>query len=202
MSGTIVRMKVIGIAGTNGGGKDTVGKLLAERHGFLFISVSDLLREECRARGLEVARENLRMISAEWRREYGLGVLVDRAIAKAESFGDRYVGVAAVPMRNVGEAQHVKDLGGTLVWVDADQRMRYERIQAANRGRAGEDDKTFEEFQAEELAEMYPPAGHENDPAVLNMAGVKAICDVTIMNEGSADKLESLVADLLSETRS
>lgn len=189
-------MKVIGLGGTNGSGKDTVGLFLAEKYNYFFISVSDLLREELRRRGLEVTRENLRTLSAEWRREFGLGVLVDKAIEAANNSDKDYAGVVAVPMRNVGEAQHVKDLGGTLIWVDADQRMRYERIQGANRGRAGEDNKTFEEFQAEELAEMHP--SDPNDPAVLNMAGVRDISDIKILNETTLEDLEKATVAALN----
>lgn len=186
-------MKLIGISGTNGSGKDTAGELLAEQYGYLFVSVSDLLRVELRKRGLEVTRENLRALSAEWRREFGLGVLVDKAIELAEKSG--HTGVVASPMRNVGEAQHLKDRGGTLVWIDANQHLRYGRIQNANRGRAGEDNKTFEEFQAEELAEMHP--SNPDDPAVLNMAGVKALADVAILNESDLSALQKTLEPAL-----
>jgi dephospho-CoA kinase len=184
-------VKIIGLSGTNGSGKDTVGHLIAEKYHYLFISVSDLLREECRRRGLEVARENLRAISAEWRREFGLGVLVDKAVEFAENAPEKYDGVIASPMRNVGEAQRLKDLGGLLIWVDADPRLRYERIQSADRGRAGEDDKTYEEFLAEEEAEMH--AADPNDLSLLNGAGVKALADVTIMNESDMDTLHASI---------
>ncbi len=170
-------MKILGIAGTNGAGKDSIGEMLAEKHDFLFVSVSDLLREECRRRGLPVERENLRMISAEWRREHGLGVLVDRAVELAEKGG--YKGVAAVPMRNVGEAEHVHELGGTLVWVDADPKVRYDRI--TSRARSLEDKKTFEEFIKEEQHEMT----QSGDKATLNMSGVKAISDIFLENNGN-----------------
>ena len=170
-------MKIYGIAGTNGAGKDSVGEMLAERHNFLFVSVSDLLREECRKRGLPIERENLRMISAEWRREFGLGVLVDRAVEQAKK--GNYDGVAAVPMRNVGEAQRVLDLGGELVWVDADAKTRYNRI--TSRMRSDEDKKTFEQFQAEEEHEMH----QSGDEATLNVAGVKKICNIFLDNDGN-----------------
>ena len=179
-------MKLIGTSGTNGSGKDTVGEIIAEVTGYLFISVSDLLRIELRKRGEEVTRENLRALSAEWRREYGLGVLVDKAMELAAESGRQ--GVIASPMRNVGEAQHLKDVGGTLLWIDADEHLRYERVTAGNRGRAGEDNKTFEQFLAEQEAEMHP--SDPNDPAVLNIAGVKALADVFIQNDG--DDLEQL----------
>jgi cytidylate kinase len=178
----MAKPKIIGLSGTNGSGKDTVGHMLAERHNYLFISVSDLLRDEARNRNLPVTREVLRTISAEWRREFGLGVLVDRAVECFKQAGDRYAGVVACPMRNAGEAQHLKDLGGLLVWVDADPKVRYARIQAnaANRGRAGEDDKTFEQFTREEADEMHRPA--DGDAATLNMLAVKEKADLTIDN--------------------
>jgi shikimate kinase len=186
-------MKIIGLSGTNGAGKDTVGHLLAARHDLLFVSVSDLLREEARRRGQDVTREVLRTISAEWRREFGLGVLVDKAIEHCASFGDKYEGVIACPMRNVGEAQHLKELGGSLLWIDADPRLRYDRIQsnAHERARHGEDSKTFEEFLAEEQAEMQSPI--EGDAAMLNMSGVKLLADATIHNDETGH-LDDLVA--------
>src|ERR1035437_7619345 len=186
-------MKLIGIAGTNGSGKDTVGQILVEKHGWLFVSVTDMLRDECRKRGLEVARENLRTISAEWRREGGLGVLIDKAMAEFEKSDGRYAGLVISSLRNPGECKRVTELGGTNVWVDADPKIRYERVQAANRGRGGEDNKTYEEFVAEQEAEM----SHSGDEATLNMAGVKALADIEIFNESDLATLEESVTDLL-----
>jgi cytidylate kinase len=175
--------KIIGLAGTNGSGKDTVGHILADKYGYLFVSVTDLLRTEAERRSLPVEREVLRTISAEWRREVGLGVLVDKAVAEYEKTGDKYTGLVVSSLRNPGEADRVHELGGTMVWVDADPRVRYDRIQAnaPNRGRAEEDTKTFEQFQAEETAEMNKPT--DGDDANLNMAAVKIRCDIFINND-------------------
>ena len=186
----MLQMKLVGIAGTNGSGKDTVGQILAEKYNFLFISVSDLLRNECRHRGLPVERENLRAISAEWRREGGLGVLIDKAIEEFEGQGTRYAGLAVASVRNPGENNRVHELGGTMVWVDADSHVRYNRIQSANRGRGTEDTKTYEQFLAEEEAEMHA----SGDAATLDMSTVKNLCDITIRNEGTEAELASQLA--------
>src|SRR5512146_1678799 len=114
------KLKIIGLAGTNGSGKDTVGHVLADDYGYLFVPVTELLRAEAIRRGLEPNRENLRMIGNEWRRTVGLSVLVDKAVAEYEKVKDRYAGVAMASLRNPGEADRVHELGGTMVWVDAD----------------------------------------------------------------------------------
>lgn len=187
--------KIIGIAGTNGSGKDTIGQILAEKHNYLFVTVTEMLREECRRRGLPVEREHLRMISGQWRAEGGLGVLVD----KAKELYDQqtgYNGLAISSLRNPGEADRVHELGGKVVWVDADPHVRYGRIQSANRGRGTEDNKTFEEFLQEERAEMYPP--EDADRTALNGAAVREKCDLTLMNDDDQLVLEQKVENLIS----
>ena len=171
-------IKIIAVAGTNGSGKDTLGEVLAD-YDWLAVSVSDFLRDEVKKRGLPVERENLRMVSAEWRRQYGMGVLVDKAVERFKQTDRRYRGVVAIPMRNAGEAKHANDLGATLVWVDADPQLRYQRIYS--RQRSPEDQKTFEQFQAEEQAEIH----RTGDKATLSLAAVKDLADIFITNDSN-----------------
>jgi dephospho-CoA kinase len=177
--------KIIGIAGTNGAGKDVVGHILALKHNYLFVSVSDLLREEAKRREITADRENLRMISAEWRRKYGYGVLIDQAYHLFKELENKYVGLAIASLRNSHEADRVHELGGLVVWVDANSKTRYERIQRniAERGRSDEDAKTYEEFLVDEEMEMNTPPG--GDDANLNMSGVKTKSDILLLNDGS-----------------
>lgn len=176
-----INFKIIGIAGTNGSGKDSVGQVLADRHSYLFVSVTDLLRAELNRRGIPVEREHLRELSAEWRREYGYAVLVDRAIEEFNKLKGQYIGVAIASLRNPAEADRIHELGGLVLWIDADARTRYERIQnnAEARSRAGEDSKSFEEFLAEEEAEMHS----SGDAATLNMSEVKKRSDIILDND-------------------
>jgi dephospho-CoA kinase len=182
MGATDNKLRIIGVAGTNGAGKDSLGQLLVERHNYLFISVTDILREELGRRGLPPERANMRELSAEWRRERGFGVLIDLAVEKFKATGGSYAGVVMASLRNPYEADEVHKLGGTVVWVDADPKLRYERIQAntAARGaaRAVDDQKTFEQFLADEEAEMH----HSGDEATLNVSGVKDRRDITVLN--------------------
>lgn len=190
-------LHIIGISGTNGAGKDTVGHILAVHHGYLFLSVTDVLRAELRQRGQPIDREHLRQLSAEWRREFGYGVLIDRAYDEFKKQENLYAGLAIASLRNPHEVDRVHELGGTVVWLDADQKLRYERVQAnaIARGRAAEDNRTFEQFKAEEEIEMHS----SGDEATLNMAGVRDKSDIMLQNGGNdISLLEEEINELLT----
>ena len=176
-------MILYGLAGSNGSGKDTFANYLASEYNFLYVSSSDLLRQEASKRGLTPDREALRTISAEWRRDGGLGVLIDKAVEvyKKEGGDVAYSGLVTGSLRNPGEADRIHELGGKMIWLDADPKLRYDRIQSASRGRGAEDNKTYQEFLAEEKAEMQ----HTGDHATLSMADVKDRCDIFITNESN-----------------
>lgn len=187
-----VKLKIIGLAGTNGSGKDSLGAILAQDYGYMFISVADFLRDEAKKRGLPIEREVLRTISAQWRREYGLGVLVDRAVEIYKKSESKYRGLVISPMRNAGEADKLKEVSGTLVWVDADPKVRYERI--TKRARSAEDNKTYEQFLAEEQDEME----RSGDEATLSLAEVKDMADIFIENNtDDLEKFKKIVAKTL-----
>lgn len=174
-------MKIIGIGGTNGAGKDTIAIMLAERHNYLFVSATDIFVEELNKRGWPIDRTHKSRLSAEWRREYGMAVVVDKAIEFAQAHIENHAGVVVASLRHPSEADHVHDQGGLVVWADADPKVRYSRIQRNLHERAkthAEQGKTFEEFLADEEREMHP----EGDEATLNMAGVKEKADITLFN--------------------
>lgn len=193
-------MKIVGIAGTNGAGKDSVGRILAEEHGYLFVSVTDVLRAELRHRGLPIDRINMRTLSAEWRREFGYGVLIDRAVDAYQSAmaSGTYNGMAVASLRNPYEVDRVHELDGEVWWIDADARLRFDRIQrnSATRARAGEDEKNFEEFLAEEEAEMHS----SGDAATLDMSAVRDKCDRKLQNGGNTlEMLEDEIAGIIQQ---
>lgn len=176
-------MTIYGIAGTNGAGKDSVAEMLAARHGFLFASATDMFVTELTKRGLPLDREHKANLSAEWRRESGTGVIVDKAVEMFNNSDHTFTGLIVGSLRHPGEADKIHELGGKVIWVDADPKVRYARItkNAASRGRAAEDNKSFQEFLAEEKREMTP----EGDYATLNIQAVKKLCDIFLTNNGN-----------------
>lgn len=172
--------EIIGIAGTSGAGKDTAGHLLTH-YGYKFTSLSDTLRAELDILGKEHTRENLRGLSSAWHREHGAEYLTLRTITKyqneKESFG--YKGLAIGSVRRPAEARVIQAHEGVVLWLDADKRMRFDRIQAAHRGRA-EDAASFEMWCQDEDIEMMPP--ENDDGSALHMAGVRDMANITIDN--------------------
>ena len=177
-------MRLIGLSGTNGSGKDTVGQILAREHNFLFISMTDMLRAEAANRNLAPTRDVLRTISAEWRRQYGLGVLIDKSVEEYERLGGdaKFTGLVVASLRNPGENDRVHELGGEVIWIDADPHVRFDRLKGRMRA---DDPQTFEEFAAHEQAEMV----RSGDEATLSMSDVKAKSDKIFLNEQNNETL-------------
>jgi len=171
-------MKIIGISGTDGSGKDSLGHFLRDNFGWYFISVTDLLRAEATKRGLELSRGTLKKISAEWRQKEGLGVLIDHAVKEYGSLNKSFNGLCIASLRNPGEVVRVHELGGKVVWLDAPIKLRYQRAIARNKGT--EDQVTFKEFQKEEAEQM-----HGDHETALSLSAVKAKADIFITNDSN-----------------
>jgi dephospho-CoA kinase len=178
--------EIIGIGGTNGAGKDTLAELRAQHVGSVTASLSDIIRRELTKHGVPHERVHMRALSKKWRLQYGSGALATQTLT--QYFQDKpqkgYKGLSIVSLRHPGVVHEIRRSGGLIIWIDGDRRARFERIKAASRNRT-EDEVTYEEFCAQEDAEMYPP---QNDEEALNMNGVRDLADVLIENNFSTAK--------------
>jgi dephospho-CoA kinase len=172
-------MKIIGIGGTTGSGKDTLSQILAEDYGWRFISVShDLIIPVLKKRGLPLERKNMAALTAEWNREINQGAVIDKAVEKFKKEApEKFAGLVISSIRHPWEVDRIHELGGKIVWLDADPKLRYERI--FSRGQGDKDKKTFEQFLAEEESEKH----HNGDEATLNWQGVKDRADIFLTND-------------------
>lgn len=176
-------MKIIGLSGTNGSGKDTIAHLLGRKYHFYVASATDMLRDELEKRDLPTDRLHKSELSAEWRRQFGMGAIVNKAYEYYKAHESEYEGMIVGSLRHPGEGDRIHELGGTMLWVDADPKVRYTRIQnnAHLRGRHSEDKVSFEEFLADEEREMKP----SGDEATLHGAAVRDQADVVLVNSGN-----------------
>jgi dephospho-CoA kinase len=175
------KVQYVGISGTNGAGKDTVGEVL-KKHGFFVASATEMLADGLKEKGWPIDREHKAKLSTEWRRQFGMGAVVDQGLKLYEPVADQYQGFGVGSLRHPGEADRIHALpGGVVIWVDADPKIRYERVMDASRGanKAGEDSVTYEEFLVQQEAEMHHKEG---DTATLSIADVKIRADITLFN--------------------
>lgn len=180
---------IIGVTGTDGGGKGAVVEYLVTQKGFMHCSARQLFLDEIYERKLEPSRANMRLVANSLRAEHGNDYLI-REYFRRTGYRpkEKYI---IESVRTLAEADALREYGGVLWVVDANQKLRFERIQT----RASESDKiTFEEFLAQEALEMNDP-----DPHGMQKAKVMAAADVTILNEGTFEELHARVDEALAK---
>jgi dephospho-CoA kinase len=179
-------MMLIAVTGTNGSGKGTVVEYLVKNKGFTHYAARDFLTKEILRRGLTVDRTSMRLVANELRETFEPAYVVKSLFEQAEREGSERVVVESV--RNVGEAEFLKSKGAFLLAVDADQKLRYERVQ--DRRSATDQVETFVEH---EEREMRPVGPHDMD-----IRGVMALANATIENNGSYEELEKSIEKVLN----
>ncbi|MEK7612548.1 MAG: AAA family ATPase [Patescibacteria group bacterium] len=170
---------IIGITGTLGAGKGTVAEYLTNKHGFVYFSVKNFLAQEVLRQGKMVNRDTLTVAANELRAKHGSGYIIEQLMTQALSV--KISSVVIESIRSIGEAQYLKSHGATLWAVDAELRTRYNRIV---KRASDKDSVSFEKFQEQEEREM-----SSNDPNNQNLAAVRNMADVLLMNDGTRDEL-------------
>ncbi len=179
---------IIGLTGKYAAGKGTVAEVLGAL-GFAYHSLSDVIREELARRGIPESRGALLETGNALREAEGPAALAKRILGRLAQ-GDHLVD----SIRNPAEVEVLRALPGfVLLGVDADPRVRFERLLA--RGRQG-DPKTWEEFRALEGAEE-----DSEDPTRQQLNATFALADVVISNDGSPEELRVAVEAFLTERR-
>ena len=143
-------MKVIGIVGLIGTGKDTAADYIAEKYGYHIISFRDLVKEVTEKEGLEPNRENLQMTGKKYREKYGKDYFSRLAVEKARSFEKSIL----KEMRTKEDVELPKNVFGksmTVINIEAEKTLRFERLR--KRARLG-DPKSMEEFESQENREI------------------------------------------------
>ncbi len=152
---------------------------LVDKKGFEHCSARALWIDEIKRQGLEVSRANMRIVANELRAAHGDDFLIEE-YNRRTGFkpGVNYV---VESIRATACAIALKKYGGVLWAVDADQRVRYERIQARA---SGSDKVSFDEFVKHEALEMDDPDLHG-----MQKAKVIAMADTVLTNNGTREEL-------------
>jgi len=177
---------IIGITGTLGAGKDEAAKFFMKQ-GFCYHSCSDIIRTECKKKGIPLDRDNLIKRGNYLREKYGSDILakiiIERRIASNEK--DTLV----VSIRNPGEVEELrKQKDFVMIAIDAPIDIRYTRIKSRQRP---EDHISFEKFKEQEDRERTGDKNMQQLNKIIEMA------DFKIMNEGTLVDMQYKLEDLL-----
>ncbi len=177
---------ILGVSGTNGAGKGEVVNYLVARS-FYALSLSDVLRDELRARGEGESRERMIDLGNELREKGGPSVLADRLVARLAP--DRNYVIDSIRHPAEVAALRRNGRGFKLVWIDADPKLRIERLRA--RGRPG-DPST--------LAALLELEGRERGGAGANaqqLDAVERLADFRLQNESALAVLHAGIQRVL-----
>jgi len=174
--------RLIGLTGTNSAGKGETAAFFKAR-GYAYASLSDAIRDELAARGLEASRDNLIRTGNELRERCGPDVLARRIMAKVS-------GPTVIDsIRNTREVAFFRGQAGfILLAVDAPVEVRFAR--AVARGR-NESAASLEEFRKKEDEER---AGGQ---AAQQLEACMAEADRLIWNAGTIEDLHRELEKLL-----
>ncbi len=180
-------MVIVGLTGPNGAGKGVLAEFLRARS-FLYLSLSDEIREELVRRGLPVSRENLVHVGTELREKYGPAVLAERVLTKLSV--DRNYVIDSI--RHPAEVDALRKHGGfTLLRVEASPEVRFERLKARGRENDPKEWKAFLELDTRE-------AGSATGSA-QQVEAVARLADHIIVNEGTVEAFQASAAALISK---
>ncbi len=182
-------MIIIGITGTLGAGKGTVVEYLVEKKGFNHYSVRSYLLKEIKRRGMPENRDSMVTVANELRALHGPSFVTDRLYDEAALVGKDCI---IESIRTPGEIDSLRGKGDFFLFaVDADARLRYERIVERS---SETDNVSFSTFIENETREMSTA-----DPNKQNLQACIRQADFVLNNDGSKADLFRNVEKVLEK---
>jgi len=185
--------KTVVVIGRTGSGKGSVASLLEEK-GFRHISASSEVKRDVVARRLPESHEYYKSTCRLSRIELGNDIF-GRYCANAATqwrMQGTATDVVIEGLRHPEEIQYMKDkFGASILWIDADDDVRYERVRGRKRDLDG-DNISREFFSAIDLEDR----GVDQPEYANRLDDCKALADVVIKNNGTRNDLREKVDSL------
>jgi dCMP deaminase len=179
---------IIGLTSFLAAGKGVFSDYLKEK-GFQVYSCSDIIRDECKKRNIEITRDNLQKIGNELREKFGPNILAKRLVQKIKNNKNKYFVVESI--RTPAEIEELSKLDNfTLVFIDTDSKLRYQR--AKNRLREKEHIFSYEEFMKSERKEL-----ESDDPNSQQLLKCRELSKYNISNNKNIDDFKREIDKLL-----
>lgn len=181
-------MKIIGVIGQNGSGKDEVLKYLRTKYAMPFLSTGDIVREIAVKEDKEPTRENLQEISQRYFREFGRGYFVKQAVEKIRDQGWETGGITGI--RSLEDVQILKRrLNKDFILINiyvSDPKIRYQRM--LDRGEE-RDPHNYSQFLQNDRVEE----------EIFHIQSASQYANYSICNDGTLDDLRKEIDKLVTE---
>lgn len=179
-------MIVIGITGTNGAGKGTVVDFLIGEKGFGHYSVRDYLLKIIKGKGLPANRDSMISLANELRKNHSSSYIIDQLYELAKRNNQNCV---IESIRTPGEVTSLRRKGDFfLIAVDADPKIRYQRVKIRN---SETDHISYNTFLENEMEEM-----NSTDSDKQNISECIKKADFNLTNNGSIHELHQQLEEL------
>ena len=185
-------IKVVGLTGTMGSGKNSVKQIIMQRFSCYHVTLSDVIRGEIEKKRGQLDRTKLQDMGNEMRQKYGNHILAMVAIEYLPRDKDMII---VDGIRNPGEVEYLKKKFGNdffMVAVDAPKEVRFERLKGRNDPKDPQTIEDFKKADARDQGKGEPPYG-QHVGACVKMA------DFTITNAGTLKQLEKDVAEVVGK---
>ena len=182
---------IIGLTGKNASGKGEAANYLKSK-GFVYYSLSDIIREEAEKRDLELSRDNLIKLGNELRTKFGPSYLAQQVNEKIKNLlkDSPSQNFVIDSIRSPFEAKELmKNKDFVFVGIDAPIEIRFKRLRERNR--LG-DAKTLQEFKEQEERENLKSDTNQQLDATFGIA------NEIVVNNGTLSELHAKIDDLLN----
>jgi dephospho-CoA kinase len=187
---------IVGIGGMPRSGKDTVAELLMHA-GYMGVSFGDIVREFCFDRHKDkpdpISVANMTETSNWLRETRGPDVVLREALKRFEAkraAGEQFEGIVLYSVRAPVEVDFILERGGKLLWIEAEDAVRYKR--AMEHLREGELPISLEEFKAQEALQWRPQPGIAKE-VQMDLAYVREHATLRLAN--NTDDREAFLAE-------
>jgi len=182
---------IIGLTGTKASGKGVVADILMKKD-FVYISLSDMVREEAVNRGIpNYTIKDLQDIGNNLRETNGNGILAKKAAEKFQE-GINYV---IDGIRNIGEIEVLRKFPNfTLIAVDAPQGDRFQRLIRRARPSDPRDWLGFLEMEKRDLGSNEQNSGQQ-------VAECIKVADIKIYNDSNLEQLTEKIENTISQIK-